>query len=62
MDDYELYRVASDNPALTLPAAQRVTLHRSRSQRKKTTSSNGSKSLEEAADVNNLTKYDVCTI
>lgn len=59
MDDYELDSIASDNPALTTPAAQRapISLHKSRSSKQTTT--NESTVSQDSATIAGLTKYDV---
>jgi len=54
MDDYELDRIASDNPALTTPAAQRATIRRQRSHgATRVSATHNTVTAEE------LTKYDV---
>jgi len=55
MDDYELDRIASDNPALTTPAAQRAIIRRQRSHGVTRASA-----THNAATAEELTKYDVC--
>jgi hypothetical protein len=59
MDDYELDRIASDNPALTAPAAQRAPIRRLKSQGQTTTSASQSPSPQATATSIELTKYDV---
>jgi hypothetical protein len=59
MDDYDLDRVASDNPALTAPAAQRAPIRRLKSQDQTTTSASQSTSSQATATSVELTKYDV---
>ncbi|CAE6995530.1 Sulfite transporter Ssu2 [Pyrenophora teres f. teres] len=54
MDDYELDRIASDNPALTTPAAQRAPIPRQRSCGGTRASATSNTVTSEA-----LTKYDV---
>jgi hypothetical protein len=58
MDDYELDRIASNNPALTAPAAQRAPLNRRKSRGNEATTSppGSSQSIVESTE---LTKYDV---
>lgn len=60
MDDYELDRIASDNPALTAPALERMPLSRRKSHVKKQAPINGSSSSQNSATNAELTKYDVC--
>jgi hypothetical protein len=59
MDDYELDRIASDNPALTAPAAQRAPVSRHKSRGRKQTSTNGVESSQDTVASTELTKYDV---
>jgi hypothetical protein len=59
MDDYELNRIASDNPALTAPAAQHAPVHRHRSHGRKQTTADGFKSSQKTVTPVELTKYDV---
>jgi hypothetical protein len=59
MDDYELDRIASDNPALTAPAAQRAPIQRHRSHGRKPAVKNGSEGSQRVATSVELTKYDV---
>jgi hypothetical protein len=59
MDDYETDRIASDNPALTAPAAQRAPINRNKSRNSKQAYTNGSKSSGDSATIAELTKYDV---
>jgi hypothetical protein len=59
MDDYELDRMASDNPALTAPAAQRAPISRRRSRGRKELSTVKNESPQDVATPNELTKYDV---
>ena len=59
MDDYELDRIASDNPALTALAAQRAPIRRLKSQGQTTSKSQSTGSQATPAPLE-LTKYDVC--
>jgi hypothetical protein len=59
MDDYELDHVASDNPALTAPAAQRAPIRRLKSQGPTTTSAAQSPGSNTTVVSVELTKYDV---
>jgi hypothetical protein len=59
MDDYELDRIASDNPALTAPAAQRAPISRHKSHGRRQNSTNGVESFQDAVTPIELTKYDV---
>ncbi|KAF2036783.1 C4-dicarboxylate transporter/malic acid transport protein-like protein [Setomelanomma holmii] len=59
MDDYELDRIASDNPALTAPAAQRAPINRAKSHSRKNASPNGSGNSQDTVTREELTKYDV---
>ncbi|KAI4620154.1 hypothetical protein J4E80_004680 [Alternaria sp. BMP 0032] len=59
MDDYELDRVASDNPALTAPAAQRAPIRRLKSQGPTSTSAAQSTGSNTTVASGELTKYDV---
>lgn len=59
MDDYELDRIASDNPALTAPAAQRAPISRHKSRSRKQTTTNESLTSQDSATIAELTKYDV---
>lgn len=60
MDDYELHRIAPNNPSLTATAAQRAPLHqqtlrgKSKSSKSNSQTSGGSKTVPPK-----LTKYDV---
>ncbi|ORX95141.1 sulfite transporter Ssu2 [Clohesyomyces aquaticus] len=55
MDDTELQRIASDNPGLTAPAAQRVPLHRNRSHN----GQSKTPQVPSSAQPPKITKYDV---
>ncbi|KAL6707730.1 hypothetical protein ACN47E_003851 [Coniothyrium glycines] len=60
MDDYEIDRIASDNPALTAPAAQRAPIKRSKSSDQTKGKQNRSQSSSDAASATlKLSKYDV---
>ncbi|KAF2849923.1 C4-dicarboxylate transporter/malic acid transport protein-like protein [Plenodomus tracheiphilus IPT5] len=59
MDDYEMDRIASDNPALTAPAAQRAPIHRQTQNGKSKLPKSKSEAPANAAVPQNLTKYDV---
>jgi hypothetical protein len=59
MDDYELDHIASDNPALTAPAAQRAPINRKKSKSSKQANTNGSTFSQDTATTAELTKYDV---
>jgi hypothetical protein len=59
MDDYELDRIASNNPALTAPAAQRAPINRHKSHDRKKFSTNESNSSQDTVTPADLTKYDV---
>ncbi|KAH8725144.1 C4-dicarboxylate transporter/malic acid transport protein-like protein [Phaeosphaeriaceae sp. PMI808] len=59
MDDYELNRIASDNPALTAPVAQRVSATRSKSQSRNHASSKPYEQHQSGATPERLTKYEV---
>ncbi|KAH7383168.1 C4-dicarboxylate transporter/malic acid transport protein-like protein [Pyrenochaeta sp. MPI-SDFR-AT-0127] len=59
MDDYELDRIASNNPALTAPAAQRAPIKRQRSHGRTKVSTNRAETPRDAATPAELTKYDV---
>jgi hypothetical protein len=59
MDDYELDRIASDNPALTAPAAQRAPISRHKSNGRKQAISTGSGTSQDTVTSVELTKYDV---
>lgn len=59
MDDYELERIASDNPALTAPASQRAPINRKKSPVKESDESNRTKDSQDTATPADLTKYDV---
>jgi hypothetical protein len=63
MDDYELDRIASDNPALTAPAAQRAPISRNKPPGRKQAASNanGSETSQSTTTSAELTKYDVST-
>ncbi|EAT85980.1 hypothetical protein HBI56_024280 [Parastagonospora nodorum] len=58
MDDYELDRIASDNPALTAPALERTPLSRRKSYVKKQASNRSDNSQTTVSNAE-LTKYDV---
>lgn len=59
MDDYELDRIASDNPALTAPAAQRAPINRQKSHGRSKASANRAETPQDAITPAELTKYDV---
>jgi hypothetical protein len=59
MDDYELDRIASDNPALTAPAAQRASISRRKSRGNEATAIRASGSSQTIVASTELTKYDV---
>lgn len=62
MDDYELERIASDNPALTAPAAQRAPISRRKSAgavAQEKDESSRSEDSQSTAVPTDLTKYDV---
>jgi hypothetical protein len=59
MDDFETDRIASDNPALTAPAAQRAPINRNKSRNSEQANTNGSTSSGDSATIAELTKYDV---
>jgi hypothetical protein len=59
MDDYEINRIASDNPALTAPAAQHAPVHRHRSHGRKQTTTDGSENSQKTVTSVELTKYEV---
>ncbi|PSN73589.1 C4-dicarboxylate transporter/malic acid transport protein-like protein [Corynespora cassiicola Philippines] len=59
MDDYELDRIISNNPALTPPAAQRATISRQRSNGQTKTISKKPELPKEPNPPPKLTKYDV---
>ncbi|KAI8935266.1 hypothetical protein NX059_007855 [Plenodomus lindquistii] len=59
MDDYELDRIGSDNPALTIPAAQRAPIHRQALRDKSKAAKSKSKTSPNTALLQDLTKYDV---
>lgn len=59
MDDYELDRIASDNPALTAPAAQRAPISRQKSRNRQDASTTQSGSSQNTATPDELSKYDV---
>lgn len=62
MDDYEVERVGSDNPAQSVPAAQRIQPSRQTSSGNVKTGFKRSEDLQKADAPNpSLTKYDVCT-
>ena len=61
MDDYELERIGSDNPAQSVPAAQRLPLGRQRAKAHIESLKKKSGETEKTAVANtSLTKYDVC--
>ncbi|KAF1845495.1 uncharacterized protein K460DRAFT_376910 [Cucurbitaria berberidis CBS 394.84] len=59
MDDYELDRIASDNPALTAPTAQGVPINRHRSNGWTKASASQPEDSQHAETPENLTKYEV---
>jgi hypothetical protein len=59
MDDYEMDGIGSDNPALTVPAAQRAPINRIRSHGRQQASPNSSGSSQKIVTATELTKYDV---
>jgi head-tail adaptor len=59
MDDYELDRIASNNPALTAPAAQRASIYRHRSRGRKHAATSGFENSQGTATSAELSKYDV---
>lgn len=60
MDDNELRRIASDNPALTIPAAAQTSpVQRQRSNGANKKSKRGAKEIQETALSADLSKYDV---
>lgn len=59
MDDNELERTASNNPAWTPPAAQRVPFNRQRSQSHGKTAENDSNTAGDSINATELSKYDV---
>lgn len=61
MDGYELDRIASDNPALTAPAAQRIPVsrHRSHGQAKQVSESSNDSQTALPESQPKLSKYDV---
>lgn len=63
MDDYEIERVGSDNPAQSLPAAQLVLPGRQRSNGNiKPTAKQSEESQKTEVEDTSLTKYDVCFV
>jgi tellurite resistance protein TehA-like permease len=61
MDDNGLDRIASDNPALTAPAAQRAPINRQKSYGRKKASPSRSTESKDTVTPAELTKYDVRT-
>lgn len=60
MDDFELERIASDNPALTAPAAQRAPVKLQRSSKQTSAPKSSHKRAQEPESaVASLSKYDV---
>lgn len=59
MDDSELDRIASNNPALTAPAAQRIATRRSRSNGLAGRALAPSESSQSTGSAPKLTKHDV---
>jgi len=59
MDDYELDIIASDNPALTAPAAQRAPINRTKSHGRKQASKPRSEGSQDTVTNAELSKYDV---
>lgn len=60
MDDYELDRIVSDNPALTAPAAQRAPISRQKSRNRQDASMTQPGSSQNTVTPDDLSKYDVC--
>jgi hypothetical protein len=59
MDDYEMDGIGSDNPALTVPAAQRAPINRTKSHGRQQASPIQSESSQNTVTSAGLSKYDV---